>query len=267
MSEVSPMSTSYEYLIVTPGTVATVTINRPDKLNALNSSVVAELRRALTELEADDAVRCVILTGAGEKAFVAGADIGEMQDMTPQQAVRFVEDGQDLMNRFEASRLPIIAAVNGFALGGGCELALAADIRIASAKAKLGLPEVKLGLIPGFGGTQRLARLVGKGKALELIMSADMINAEEAHRIGLVERVCDPAEVMAAATKLAETIASRSPAAVALAKRSVMRALETTQREGCTFEAAQFGVVNSTADKREGVAAFLEKRDPSFTGK
>ncbi len=256
----------YEYLEVEESSIATITINRPDKLNALNSGVIHELHEVLNHLEKSRDARCVIITGAGEKAFIAGADIGEIKDMSPWDAVKFVEDGQHLMNRLEGSRLPVIAAINGFALGGGCELAMAADIRLASKGAQFGMPEVKLGLIPGFGGTQRLPRLVGKGKALELILSAEIIDATEAQRIGLVDEVFEPDKLMERATHMAETIAKRSPAAVALAKRSLMRSYESSLKEGCSFEAVQFGVANSTKDKAEGVAAFLEKRDPVFTG-
>jgi len=258
--------TSFEHILLETGTIATITINRPDKLNALNSEVIHELHQALRLLETTKETRVLILTGQGQKAFVAGADIAELDDMTPWQAVSFVEDGQHLMARLEASRLPVIAAINGFALGGGCELALAADIRYASNKARFGLPETKLGLIPGFGGTQRLPRLVGKGKALELILGAEMIKADEALHIGLVDRVVEPDELLNVVQSLAETIASRSPAAVALAKRAVVKSFETSLKEGCSFESVQFGVAVSTEDKAEGVTAFLEKREPNFTG-
>ena len=260
------MSKNFDYLDVEKGAIATITINRPDKLNALNSGVIHELQEALRQLQRDKETRCVILTGAGEKAFVAGADIGELKDMSPWEAVKFVEDGQHLMNRLEDSRLPIIAAINGFALGGGCELIMATDIRLASKSAQFGMPEVKLGLIPGFGGTQRLPRLVGKGKAMELILTAEIISAEEACRMGLVDEVYEPDKLIEEARSLAETISKRSPAAVALAKRSIMRSYESSLKEGCSFESVQFGVANSTKDKAEGVAAFIEKRKPNFTG-
>ena len=260
------MSKTFDYLEVESGEIAIITINRPDKLNALNSGVIHEMQEALRQLQREKETRCVIITGAGEKAFVAGADIGELKDMSPWEAVKFVEDGQHLMNRLEGSRLPVIAAINGFALGGGCELIMATDIRLASKSAVFGMPEVKLGLIPGFGGTQRLPRLVGKGKAMELILSAETIDADEARRIGLVDEVYEPAKLMEEAKKLAETITKRSPAAVALAKRSIMRSFESSLKEGCSFESVQFGVANSTKDKAEGVAAFMEKRKPNFTG-
>ena len=260
------MSKTFDFLDVEFGEISVITINRPDKLNALNSGVIHEMQEALRQLQRDKQTRCVIITGAGEKAFVAGADIGEMKDMSPWEAVKFVEDGQHLMNRLEGSRLPVIAAVNGFALGGGCELIMATDIRLASKSAVFGMPEVKLGLIPGFGGTQRLPRLVGKGKAMELILSAETIDADEARRIGLVDEVYHPDKLMEEAKKLAETIAKRSPAAVALAKRSIMRSFESSLKEGCSFESVQFGVANSTKDKAEGVAAFIEKRKAKFTG-
>ena len=260
------MSKTFDFLDVEFGEISVITINRPDKLNALNSGVIHEMQEALRQLQRDKQTRCVIITGAGEKAFVAGADIGEMKDMSPWEAVKFVEDGQHLMNRLEGSRLPVIAAVNGFALGGGCELIMATDIRLASKSAVFGMPEVKLGLIPGFGGTQRLPRLVGKGKAMELILSAETIDADEARRIGLVDEVYQPDKLMEEAKKLAETIAKRSPAAVALAKRSIMRSFESSLKEGCSFESVQFGVANSTKDKAEGVAAFIEKRKAKFTG-
>ena len=260
------MSKTFDYLEVESGEIAIITINRPDKLNALNSGVIHEMQEALRQLHREKETRCVIITGAGEKAFVAGADIGELKDMSPWEAVKFVEDGQHLMNRLEGSRLPVIAAINGFALGGGCELIMATDIRLASKSAVFGMPEVKLGLIPGFGGTQRLPRLVGKGKAMELILSAETIDADEARRIGLVDEVYEPDKLMEEAKKLAETITKRSPAAVALAKRSIMRSFESSLKEGCSFESVQFGVANSTKDKAEGVAAFMEKRKPNFTG-
>jgi enoyl-CoA hydratase/carnithine racemase len=243
-----------------------ITINRPDKLNALNRTVLDELERALRQLEADPAARVIVLTGAGEKAFAAGADIRELAGLSPAEAIRHARAGQRLMGLVSDSPRPVVAAINGFALGGGLELALACDIRIASDKAQLGLPEVSLGLIPGYGGTQRLPRVVPRGKALELILTGDRIGAAEALSIGLVDRVVPAAELAAQARALAAAIARRGPAAVSLAKRAVHVGVDSGLEAGLAYEAAQFGVVSGTADAREGCAAFLEKREPRFTG-
>lgn len=245
---------------------ALLTINRPDKLNALNLQVLRELDLAITQLSGDPSLRCLIITGAGEKAFVAGADISELAALGPTSAATHARRGQLLLDRLATFERPVIAAINGFCLGGGLELALACDIRIASEKAVLGLPEVSLGLLPGFGGTQRLPRVVGRGKAMELILSGERIDAAEAHRIGLVERVVPAADLMATVTKLAATIASRGPTAVALAKRAVHTGVEVSLDAGLHYEAAQFGVVFSTRDAQEGTRAFLEKRPAKFEG-
>jgi enoyl-CoA hydratase len=259
---------SYESLLVErQDALAQITINRPTKLNALNNLALGELEQVVKELEADASVRAVVLTGAGTKAFVAGADIGEMADITPAEAGAHAARGQRVMSLIEGSRLPYIAAINGFALGGGLELALACDIRIAAETAQLGLPEVTLGLIPGFGGTQRLPRVLPRGKALELILSGDRVDAKEAYRIGLVDRLATSADLLAEAHKLARTIARRAPQAVALAKRSVHVGVENDMNSGLAYEAAQFAIAFSTADHTEGIKAFLEKREASFTGK
>jgi enoyl-CoA hydratase len=244
--------------------LAIVTVNRPDKLNALNADTVRELDRVIDEVRADDAVRAVILTGAGEKAFVAGADIAELAKMGPIDGVRISRDGQDTFRRLERLPKPVIAAVNGFALGGGLELALACHIRVASSRAKFGLPEVKLGIIPGYGGTIRLPRLVGRGRALELMLTGEMIGADEAHRIGLVNRVEEPDNLLDAARAMARAIAANGPVAIALALESVDRGMSTTIDDGQVLESNLFGLLASTEDMREGMGAFLEKRKPTF---
>ena len=244
-----------------------ITIDRPKVLNALNAQTVDELRLAFKNAREDDAVRCVILTGAGEKAFVAGADIRELAQMTPITGKAIAERGQRTFLSIERFPKPVIGAINGFALGGGCELALACHIRIASDKAQLGLPEVTLGIIPGYGGTQRMARLLGKGKALELILTGDRIGAEEAERIGLVNKVVPAAELMSTAEEMARTIASRGPLAVRAAVEAVMSGSEMPFAEGQFLEATLFGLLASTDDMKEGMAAFLEKRQADFKGK
>jgi enoyl-CoA hydratase len=247
--------------------VATVTVNRPAVLNALNDQTIAELDAALTELESNPAIRVVILTGAGEKAFVAGADIGELKVCDVPGGIAKCHRGQGLLARFEASRLVVIAAINGFALGGGCEMACACDIRLAAETARMGQPEVNLGIIPGYGGTQRFTRLVGKGKAKQLVMTGDMINATEAHRIGLVDEVYPAAELMTKAREMAAKIAAKGPVAIATAKRCINFGLEVDLASGLEYEATQFGVICATDDKTEGCAAFLEKRPAQFKGK
>ena len=246
--------------------LAVVTINRPDKLNALNAAIVGEVRQAFEELRSDKDVRGVILTGAGEKAFIAGADIAELAQMTPLSGIDVSRQGQDTLRLIETMPKPVIAAVNGFALGGGLEFALACHIRIASENAKLGLPEVKLGIIPGYGGTIRLPRVVGRGRALELILTGEMIDAQEAYRIGLVNRVVAQADLMATAEQMLKTIASNGPVAVALAIEAVDHAYHATTDDAQRMESNLFGLLASTADMREGMAAFLEKRRASFTG-
>ena len=245
--------------------VATVTVNRPDKLNALNRATIEELHRCFDVLGSDPAVRVVILRGAGEKAFVAGADIGELAEMSSSEAERLATRGQELMNRIENLGKPVIAAVNGFALGGGCELAMACTFRYASDGARLGLPETGLGLIPGFGGTQRLPRLVGRGRALEYVLTGDMIDATEAQSIGLVNKVFPPEELMPAVQKVAGKLARKSLLTLRVALQAVGEGLQMNQDSGCRLEAALFGVCGASADAREGCQAFLEKRKPQFS--
>jgi enoyl-CoA hydratase len=241
-----------------------ITIDRPKVLNALNAQTVAEIGEAFAAAREDPSVRCVILTGAGEKAFVAGADINELAQMTPITGKAVAEKGQRVFRAIEKFPKPVIAAINGFALGGGCELALACHIRIASEKAQMGLPEVTLGIIPGYGGTQRMARLLGKGKALELILTGDRIGATEAERIGLVNKVVPAEELMGAAEEMARTIAKRGPLAVSAAIEAVMSGSEMPFEEGQFLEATLFGLLASTEDMREGMSAFLEKRAANF---
>jgi enoyl-CoA hydratase len=247
--------------------VLVVTIDRPKVLNALNAQTVREIGRVFDEARDDASVRAVVLTGGGEKAFVAGADINELAKMDPISGKRTSEIGQDILLKIERFPKIVIAAVNGFALGGGCEIALACHIRIASEKAQLGLPEVTLGIIPGYGGTQRLARLVGKGKALEIICTADRVPAAEAERIGLVNKVVPPDQLMSAAEEMARKIASRGPVAVRCAIEAVMNGSEMPFEEGQFLEATLFGLLCSTEDMKEGMSAFLEKRAANFKGK
>ena len=244
-----------------------ITINRPNVLNALNDETISELHRGLREIFKDEQVRVVILTGAGEKAFVAGADIGELKVCNALSGHRKSINGQRLLYHIENMEQVAIAAINGFALGGGCELALACDIRIASENAKLGQPEVNLGLIPGYGGTQRLARLVGKGKAKELIFTGDMVDASEALRIGLVEKVVPQAELLKTAKEMAHKIISKGPLAIKAAKRAINLGLDVDLKSGLEYEAMEFSAICATEDKTEGTSAFLEKRKPDFRGK
>jgi enoyl-CoA hydratase len=251
------------------GHVATITVNRPDKLNALNAAVVDELARAFAELASmagDDAVRAAILTGAG-RAFVAGADIAAMAEMTPVEARRFSAAGQATCAAIEAAPFPVIAAVNGFALGGGCELALACDFIVAADTAKFGQPEVTLGVLPGFGGTQRLLRRVGVARARELVYTGDLINAEQALAIGLVNAVVPAADLAARARDLAAKIASRGPLAVAAAKRVILRGAALDLTAACDLEAEAFASLFGSGDQRAGMRAFLDKTKPAFSGK
>ena len=247
--------------------IAWITFNRPKVLNALNRKTMEELGEILSAAREEDAVRVLILTGAGEKAFVAGADIGELAQRTPVDGKEFSIFGQAVIHRLETLGKPSIAAINGFALGGGCELALACSIRLASKTARLGQPEVKLGIIPGYGGSQRLARLCGKGVAHELCLSGEMISADEALRIGLVNHVYEPAELLPAAEALAKKIIANAPLAVKYAMEAVERGMEMPQEEGLFLEATLFGLCCATEDMREGTRAFLEKRQAQFKGK
>ena len=246
--------------------LAWVTLNRPEKLNALNNDVLKELEQIFADLEHDAEVGAVVLTGAGEKAFVAGADISELKILDTAGARTLALRGQAVFQRIEAMPKPVIAAVNGFALGGGCELALACHIRIASENARFGLPEVSLGLIPGYGGTQRLPRLVGKGVALDMILSGEMTSAADALRMGLVSRVVPQADLKASAEKLAKTILSRGPLAMRSALAAVNEGVEMPQEQGLQYEAALFGLLAATQDMQEGTGAFLEKRQAQFKG-
>ena len=246
--------------------IATITVNRPDKLNALNDATIGELGQAIDEARTRNDVAGVILTGAG-RAFVAGADISELSTQSPFDARARSQRGQEVFRRFETSPKPVIAAVNGFALGGGCELAMACHIRIASEHAKFGQPEVKLGIVPGYGGTQRLPRLVGKGRALQLLLTGEIIDAAEAVRIGLANAVHPAAGLLDAARKLLATILAQGPQAVTLCLEAVDRGAELPLAEGLLIEADYFGLCASTADMREGMQAFLDKRAPVFTGR
>jgi enoyl-CoA hydratase/carnithine racemase len=249
------------------GAFAYVTVNRPKVLNALNKATWTDLRTAFEDARDDAAVRGVILTGAGNKAFIAGADISELARVTAFEAEQSSRFGQEVLDLIENLGKPVIAAVNGFALGGGCETAMACTIRIAVESAKFGQPEVKLGLVPGGGGTQRLPRLVGKGLALQLILSGEMIGAQEAYRIGLVNEIVPAAELIARAEAILNKIAANAPIAVKLALEVTNKGLETSQSEGLLLEASYFGLCAATEDKKEGTSAFLEKRAPQFHGR
>jgi enoyl-CoA hydratase len=247
--------------------IAYVTIDRPKVLNALNMATMQELKQAFDAVRDDDEIRVVILTGGGEKAFVAGADIGELSQHTPVSAKEYTHQGQAIIDAIENLGKPVIACVNGFALGGGCELAMSCTMRIASENAKLGQPEVKLGLIPGYGGTQRLPRLVGKGIAMQLVLTGEMITAQEAHRIGLVNEVVPAGELIARAEAIAAKIIANAPLAIQYAMEAVNRGLDLPLADGLFLEATLFGVCCATEDKNEGTKAFLEKRPAQFRGK
>ena len=254
-------------LLEREGAVAIVTINRPKVLNALNARTLDELRRVVLDLEHDDGVRVVIVTGAGEKSFVAGADINELAVQTPTGGRELALAGQHALDTIESMGKPVIAAINGYALGGGCELAMACTLRLAADTAKLGQPEINLGIIPGYAGTQRLSRLVGKGKAMELILSGAPIGASEAERIGLVNRVVPAAELMTEARQLAGQLAASAPIAMRYIINAINKGLEMPFAEASVFEATLFGLIASTDDMREGTRAFLEKRKAEFKGK
>ncbi len=247
--------------------IATLTFDRPEKLNALNSAVLDEVEDAIDLAERNESIGGLILTGAGEKAFVAGADIAEIASLSGPQGWRFSLRGQSVFRRLEAMRKPSVAAINGFALGGGLELALSCTFRIASTNAKLGLPELKLGLIPGFGGTQRLPRLIGRAKALEMILTGEPVVAGEALRLGLVNRVAEPADLLAASREFLRKLLSNAPLAISLALETVDAGLNAGVEEGLRLEAASFGVAAASEDKNEGARAFLEKRPPVFLGR
>lgn len=257
----------YETILVEKiGNVALLTINRPDKLNALNRKVHAEGVAALDELRKDDEVRVVVITGAGEKSFIAGADIAEFAEQTPvTQRNDFQE--RTLFNSIEVFPKPIIAMINGFCLGGGCELAIACDLRYASTKARFGQPEINLGIIPGGGGTQRLTKLIGEGKSMQMILTGDMIDAPTAHKSGLVNEIYASEELREKTMEIANKIAEKSPIALQLAKEAVKLASKSNLDEGLRREVDLFAICFSTEDKKEGVSAFLEKRKPVFKGK
>jgi enoyl-CoA hydratase len=259
---------TYENLrIERDGAVSIVTIHRPAVLNALNAATLTELSAAIDDAARDESVRVIVLTGAGEKSFVAGADINELARQTPITGREHARHGQALFSRIERLPKPVIAAVNGFALGGGCELAMACTFRIAADSAKFGQPEINLGLIPGYAGSQRLPRLVGRGRALELLLLGHQISAEEAWRIGLVNRVVPAAKLMEDTRALAHSLAAKAPVAVRYILDAVSGGLEMSFADAQDYEATLFGLVSTTDDMREGTRAFLEKRKPSFTGR
>ena len=256
-----------EHLIVErTDAVAVVTVNRPRVLNALNAVTVDALHATFDELSAAASVRAIVLTGSGDRAFIAGADISELAEMTPTVARDVARRGQSLCDRIERAGKPVIAAINGFALGGGCELAMACTVRVAAATAQIGQPEINLGLIPGYGGTQRLPRLVGRGRALEILLTGEPIDANEAWRIGLVNRVVPAGRVMDEARALAALMAAKAPMAARYILEAVGGGLEVSLSEGCELEAALFGLAAATDDMGEGTRAFLEKREPEFKG-
>ena len=261
------MPTLENVLYTKKGPIAYVTLNRPKVLNALNSATWRDLRAAFEDARDDPAICGAILTGAGDKAFIAGADISELAHVTAVEAERSSSFGQGVLELIETLGKPVIAAVNGYALGGGCETAMACTIRIAADTAKFGQPEVTLGLLPGGGGTQRLPRLVGKGRALQLILSGQIIGAQEAYRIGLVNEVVPAAELTARAEAILKQIFANAPIAVRLSLDAVNKGVDTSQAEGFALEASYFGLCSGTDDKKEGTTAFLEKRKPQFQGR
>src|SRR6266436_1138622 len=249
------------------GAIAYVTLNRPKVLNALNKTALADLRAAFEDARDDSSLHGVILTGAGDKSFIAGADINEVATDTPVQAEEKTRRGQHLMDLIENLGKPVVAAINGFALGGGCEAALACTIRLAAETAKFGLPEVKLGVIPGYGGTQRLPRLVGRGRALQLILSGAMINAQEAYRIGLINEIVPRSELITRAEAILAQITANAPLAIKFSLEAVNKGLETSQAEGLLIESSLFAICAASDDKKEGTAAFVERRAPQFKGR
>jgi enoyl-CoA hydratase len=249
------------------GAVAVLTVNRPNVLNALNAATLDELEGVLIALGGDEEIRCVVITGAGEKSFIAGADINELAVQSPVSGRAHALRGQAVLDMIEHLGKPVIAAINGYALGGGCELAMACTLRIAADTARLGQPEINLGIMPGYAGTQRLARLIGAGRALELLLTGDQITAADAHRVGLVNRVVPAAELLVEAKKLAAMLATKAPIAISYILDAVHRGLQLPMREAQAFEATLFGLAASTEDMREGTAAFLAKRRPAFKGK
>ncbi|MGV3709009.1 MAG: enoyl-CoA hydratase/isomerase family protein [Gemmatimonas sp.] len=258
---------AYEFLTFTVSDrIATITVNRPDKLNALNEATIKELGVAIDEARSRDDVGAVILTGAG-RAFVAGADISELNGQSAMLGVERARLGQNVFRKFETSPKPTIAAINGFALGGGCELAMSCHMRIASEFAKMGQPEVKLGIVPGYGGTQRLPRLIGRGAALRLLLTGEIIDANEAFRLGLVEQVVPAASLMETVTKLLQTMLANAPLAMAGCIEVLDRGLDVTLEEGLRIESDAFGLMSSTEDVKEGMQAFLDKRPPAFKGR
>jgi enoyl-CoA hydratase/carnithine racemase len=261
------LDTLENLLIERDGPIAIITVNRPKVLNALNSQTMDELRRAMLSFRYDDSVRAVVITGAGEKAFIAGADINELAVQSPTSGRDHAMRGQHVLDLIENLGKPVIAAINGYALGGGCELAMACTIRIAADTAKIGQPEINLGLIPGYAGSQRLPRLIGAGRALELLLTGEQITAPEAHRLGLVNRVVPAANLLAEARTLAAALAAKAPIAVRYIIDSVHKGLQMSFGDAQVFEATLFGLVASTEDMREGTRAFLEKRKPEFKGK
>ncbi len=254
-------------LLERDGAVAILTFNRPKVLNALNAATLAELETALRALQSDDDVRAIVLTGSGEKAFVAGADINELAVLTPAQGKEHARHGQRVFDLIEQLGKPVIAAINGFALGGGCELAMACTLRVAADTARLGQPEINLGIIPGYAGSQRLPRLVGKGRALEILLTGDMVSAQRAYEIGLVNQVVTAAELMAAAKKLAAALAGKAPIATRYIIEAVNHGLDMPLAQAQFFETALFGAIASTEDTREGTSAFLEKRKATWKGR
>ena len=259
---------SFETLLVErDGAVAVVTINRPNVLNALNTQTIDDLERVMLDMKQDDSVRAIVLTGAGEKSFVAGADINELAVLSPAEGQRHGRRGQAVFDAIEHLGKPVIAAINGFALGGGCELAMACTIRIAADTARLGQPEINLGIIPGYAGSQRLPRLVGKGRALEILLTGDMVPASRAHEIGLLNKVVPGSELLTEAKRMAAALASKAPLATRYIIEAVNHGMEMPLSDGQFLEASLFGLVASTDDMKEGTTAFLQKRQASWRGR